>query len=121
VVGIGINVHQRYFPDGLATPATSLDLETGRRVSRQELVRSLLESLEREADGLRDEAACARIPGRVAAASSWVSGRRVQVHGPQECTGTTEGLDENGFLRVRTDSGLVTVQTGGIREAATSF
>jgi BirA family biotin operon repressor/biotin-[acetyl-CoA-carboxylase] ligase len=29
VVGIGINVHQRSFPLGLATPATSLDLETG--------------------------------------------------------------------------------------------
>ena len=30
VVGIGINVHQRAFPSGLATPATSLDLEAGR-------------------------------------------------------------------------------------------
>ena len=29
VLGIGINVHQRDFPSGLATPATSLDLEAG--------------------------------------------------------------------------------------------
>ena len=29
VVGIGINVHQHTFPPGLATPATSLDLEAG--------------------------------------------------------------------------------------------
>jgi hypothetical protein len=27
----------------------------------------------------------------------------------------TAGLDEHGFLLVRTDSGVVTVQTGGIR------
>jgi hypothetical protein len=27
----------------------------------------------------------------------------------------TEGLDGNGFLLVRTDAGIVTVQTGGIR------
>jgi hypothetical protein len=27
----------------------------------------------------------------------------------------TAGLDENGFLRVATASGLVTVQTGGLR------
>jgi hypothetical protein len=27
----------------------------------------------------------------------------------------TAGLDENGFLLVRTDAGVVTVQTGGIR------
>jgi BirA family biotin operon repressor/biotin-[acetyl-CoA-carboxylase] ligase len=33
VVGIGINVHQRSFAPGLSTPATSLDLEAGRRVS----------------------------------------------------------------------------------------
>ena len=34
VVGIGINVHQRVFPSGLATPATSLDLEAGKIISR---------------------------------------------------------------------------------------
>jgi BirA family biotin operon repressor/biotin-[acetyl-CoA-carboxylase] ligase len=50
-------------------------------------------------------------------ASTWVRGRQVQVHGPQACTGTTAGLDENGFLLVRTAQGLVTVQTGGIRAA----
>ena len=33
VIGIGINVHQREFDPDLATPATSLDLEPGRRVS----------------------------------------------------------------------------------------
>jgi len=39
------------------------------------------------------------------------------VHGPQSCTGITAGLDENGFLRVATASGTVTVQTGGLRAA----
>jgi hypothetical protein len=39
----------------------------------------------------------------------------VSVHGPQACQGTTEGLDEHGFLRVRTAEGLKTVQTGGLR------
>jgi len=49
-----------------------------------------------------------------------VRGRRVEVHGPQACTGETAGLDENGFLLVRTDTGLVTVQTGGIRDTEKS-
>jgi BirA family biotin operon repressor/biotin-[acetyl-CoA-carboxylase] ligase len=44
----------------------------------------------------------------------------VQVHGPQACTGITDGLNEHGFLLVRTDNGLVTVQTGGIRAAEIS-
>jgi BirA family biotin operon repressor/biotin-[acetyl-CoA-carboxylase] ligase len=122
VIGIGINVHQRDFDSGLSTPATSLDLESGhvfgQRVSRQALLIGLLKSLERETAGLADPAHRGTIPARVAHASTWVNGRRVEVHGPQECTGTTEGLDEHGFLLVRTSDGLVQVQTGGIRETA---
>jgi BirA family biotin operon repressor/biotin-[acetyl-CoA-carboxylase] ligase len=48
-------------------------------------------------------------------------GRRVEVHGPQACSGVTAGLDENGFLRVETAEGLVIVQTGGLREKETSY
>jgi BirA family biotin operon repressor/biotin-[acetyl-CoA-carboxylase] ligase len=129
VVGVGINVHQRELEAGLSTPATSLDLETGvpgdrssslgwktgHRVSRQELLVSLLKSLERGLAGLADAAAGVAILVRVEQASTWIRGRRVEVHGPQACIGTTAGLDEHGFLRVRTADGLVTVQTGGIR------
>ena len=115
VVGIGINVHQRSFPSDLATPATSLDLEAKRRVSRQSLLVSLLKSLEYETLGLLDPAAGETIPRRVEQASTWIRGRQVEVHGPQACTGVTAGLDQNGFLLVRTADGVVTVQTGGIR------
>src|SRR5580698_5478897 len=45
VIGIGINLHQQRFPAGLSTPATSLDLETGRATSRQQLLIALLQSL----------------------------------------------------------------------------
>jgi BirA family biotin operon repressor/biotin-[acetyl-CoA-carboxylase] ligase len=119
VVGIGINVHQREFAPGLATPATSLDLEAGRPISRQALLIALLQRLEHEARTLTEEDALATLARRVEQASSWVSGRAVEVHGPQACTGVTAGLDENGFLRVRTAEGLVTVQTGGLRAAET--
>lgn len=124
VVGIGINVHQRRFDPGLATPATSLDIESGhvfgQRISRQTLLVGLLKSLEREMSGLLNPAARQSLPARVEGASSWVRGRRVEVHGPQAYTGTTEGLDEHGFLLLRTAEGLVQVQTGGIRETASS-
>jgi BirA family biotin operon repressor/biotin-[acetyl-CoA-carboxylase] ligase len=117
VVGIGINVHQRAFATELSTSATSLDLEAAYRVSRQPLLLSLLKSLQCETLLLADTTATVTIPARVEQASSWIRGRRVEVHGPQACTGVTAGLDENGFLLVRTDSGVVTVQTGGIRSA----
>jgi len=117
VVGVGINVHQREFDPGLATPGTSLDLETGRRVSRGALLVALLKGLEREVDALAEVGALETILRRVERASTWIAGRRVEVHGPQACVGVTEGLDGNGFLQVRTDAGLVTVQTGGLRAA----
>ncbi len=121
VVGIGVNLHQRSFPAGLSTPATSLDLESGRWVSRQELLLAVLLALHDELavlDAARDrDATLAAIPGRIAEASTWVKGRRVNVHGPQPCSGVTEGLDARGFLLVRTTDGVVTVMTGGIRKA----
>ena len=117
VAGIGINVHQRSFAPDLATPATSLDLQTGRRVDRQALLISLLKSLERKARELLDPEAAALIPRRVEQASTWMRGRWVEVHGPQACAGVTAGLDEHGFLLVRTTDGVVTIQTGGIRAA----
>jgi len=120
VVGIGINVHQRVFPPGLASPPTSLDQESGKRISRQALLVALLQSLEREALALANAEAANEIPARAEQASTWARGRSVQVHGPQSCTGVTAGLDENGFLRVETADGLITVRTGGLRERPAS-
>jgi BirA family transcriptional regulator, biotin operon repressor / biotin---[acetyl-CoA-carboxylase] ligase len=116
VVGIGINVHQREFPADLATPATSLDLATGHRVTRQCLLLALLKSVERETCALADSAASNAVLERVEKASTWIRGRKVEVHGPQACRGITAGLDEHGFLRVQTAAGMLTVQTGGLRE-----
>lgn len=119
VVGIGINVHQRRFDPGLATPATSLDLASGRTVSRQLVLVALLESLEREAMLLGRTEDAKSLPARVEARSTWVRGKNVTVQGPQACAGVTAGLDRNGFLRVQTAGGVVTVQTGGIRALET--
>ena len=117
VAGIGINVHQRDFAGELATPATSLDIESGSWVSRQQLLVCLLESLQRQIAGLAEEHAPQRTLDALESASTWVRGRQVHVHGPQACTGLTDGLDPHGFLRVITSAGVVTVQTGGIRAA----
>jgi BirA family biotin operon repressor/biotin-[acetyl-CoA-carboxylase] ligase len=117
VVGIGINVHQTEFDPMLSTTGTSLALETNREVSRQALLIALLVRLADETEALLDPAAAESIPARLGALSTWVRGRRVEVHGPQACAGVTEGLDANGFLLVRTAGGLVTVQTGGVRDS----
>ena len=117
VVGIGVNVHQRSFPPDLATPATSLDIAAGRRIGRQPLLIALLKSLQQEGLALANVDLARTIPARVEQASTWARGRRVLVHGPQACIGVTAGLDEHGFLLVETAGGLITVQTGGLRDA----
>jgi BirA family biotin operon repressor/biotin-[acetyl-CoA-carboxylase] ligase len=117
VAGIGINVHQRAFPADLQQSVTSLDGAAGRTIPRQSVLVCLLQSLQRESEGLADEARVHAIPARMERSSTWLRGRRVRVHGPQACQGITAGLDAYGFLRVATATGIVTVQTGGIRAA----
>ena len=119
VAGIGINLHQRGFPPNLATEPTSLDLETGRETSCQQLLIALLQALDAEYKALASPASLAAIPARIAAISTWVEGRRVAVHGPNACEGITAGLDARGFLRLRTAQGLVTITTGGLRALGT--
>lgn len=47
VLGIGINVNTEQFPDEICESATSLVIETGRKISRQDLLISLYENLEK--------------------------------------------------------------------------
>ena len=116
VVGIGINVNQASFPTDLA--ATSLRLATGSEWSRVELAAALLKSLDREYRQLTGDAdARSSILRRFAENSSWVNGKAVRIEeNGSSFEGTTEGLDERGFLLVRTPSGVKTVLSGTVRE-----
>ncbi len=114
VVGMGINVNQETFPPSIA--ATSLRMESGRTWSRVELAAALLKSLDREYRRLPDAAARNEVRLRFEQNSSSARGRRVRVEENGGYEGVTEGLDERGFLRVRTDAGVRTVLSGGVRE-----
>jgi len=116
VVGIGINVNQSTFPKDL--PATSLRLATGSEWSRVELAAALLKSLDREYRNLiEDPDARESILRRFAANSSWVQGKDVRIEeNGSAFEGTTAGLDQRGFLQVRTPKGTETVLSGTVRE-----
>lgn len=116
VVGVGINVNQVKFPAELREIATSLRIETGTEWSRVELCAALLKSLDREYRGLVEDAgARAGILRRFEASSSSVRGRNVNIEENGGLAGVTEGLDERGFLLVRTAEGLRTVVSGTVR------
>ena len=116
VVGIGINVNQESFPAELRETATSLRLATGREWSRIELCATLLKSLDREYRALLEKPeAHASVLERFQEHSSWAQGRPVRIEENPGFEGITEGLDERGFLLVRTPHGLRTVLSGTVR------
>lgn len=117
VVGVGINVNQESFPPEIEPIATSLRIESGRPWSRVEIAAALLRALDREYKALSPDLGLARkdIFQRFEAKSSYARGRQVTVEENNGYGGITEGLDDRGFLRVRTKQGVRTVLHGGVR------
>ena len=120
VVGIGINVNQPSFPAELEPIATSLLLQSGRSWSRVHLAAALLQSLDSEYRGLIAGGVDARsaIFRKFEERSSFARNRYVHVDEDGGYEGVTEGLDNRGFLLVRTQQGLRTVFSGGVRALA---
>lgn len=115
IAGIGINVNQPFMPSNLRTPASSLRIESGGKThSREAILVALLDAIDSFSSILvgdgRDEILRAFV-----AASSYAHNRRVRIE-ETGMTGTTAGLDANGFLLLRTDRGeLERIASGGVR------
>ena len=116
VVGIGINVNQASFPAELQPVATSLRMATGSEWSRVELCAALLKSLDHEyRELLTKPDARKSILRRFEERSSSAHGRQVQVEENGGFEGVTEGLDADGFLRVRVGQVVRIVLSGTVR------
>lgn len=104
VVGIGINANLSEFPEELQKKATSLFLETGRKVSRAALVREVLEKLEKNYDlFLTDLTADFITPYETLCVSL---NRQVSVvRGGGQITGQSTGLTKTGELLIRLENG----------------
>lgn len=117
VVGVGVNVNQSSFPKEIESEATSLRLATGSEWSRVEVAAALLKALDREYRFLLEKKdARQSILHRFAEQSTWVRGKQVRIlENGTTVEGTTEGLDECGFLQVRTRQRLQTILSGTVR------
>lgn len=116
VVGIGLNVNQSSFPADISLLATSIAIETGRAWPRTDLLLALLESLQAEYFRTLAKNGTQLLLGRIESISSYVRGKSVHVDESGGYEGVTDGLDERGFLLVRTQSGVRKVLSGGVRE-----
>ena len=117
-VGIGINVNHERIPAELSRIATSLQIETQRVQSRVEIVARLLRHLETYYNRFVKEGP-ETIVARFSEVSSYARGKHVRIESVSETyTGTTEGLEPTGLLRVRRDDGRVLpVIAGTLSEA----
>jgi len=107
VIGVGVNVNheRRDFPDSIAQLATSLRLSRGTPLDRTDVACDILTALD-EWYNLWSREGPEPIREGDRRLAEGLSGRQVAVRdGNGSFTGVTEGLGEDGALRVRRDGG----------------
>ncbi|MCI8579183.1 MAG: biotin--[acetyl-CoA-carboxylase] ligase [Dorea sp.] len=105
VIGVGINVNQEYFSEGIKEIATSLYEETGTVYQRSELIAAVLERFEKNYEMFLETGDLSGI--RKAYDSILVNrGQEVKVLEPgNEYRAVAEGINKNGELIVRLSDG----------------
>ena len=116
IVGIGINMTNANFPDGIADTATSIKAETGKMITSGDIGAALTPYLSYFYGILNDDDGPAEIIGHWQHRSSYFSGKRVRITlADSMFKGITDGIEENGALRVkRTDGSVTIVQAGDV-------
>ena len=106
VMGIGLNVAQREFPDEISAVATSLLIETGRSVTQDDVLNRLLERLRRWYEIAVTEPST--VLARWEELSSFARGCAVRVESSDwSIEGVTRGLASTGALRVEVANGEI--------------
>jgi BirA family biotin operon repressor/biotin-[acetyl-CoA-carboxylase] ligase len=113
VIGAGINVNQRSFPDELSGRATSLCLETGRTIDRKSLLRGILTELDSMYTAVRHGEFDLVV-------SEWTKrcsmfGKPVAVlHQDTQVAGIARRLNHDAGLVIETSTGHETVYAGDV-------
>ena len=102
VVGIGVNVHSRVFPDELANIATSLALAGASDLDRGAILADIVRGIDRDMEHVLAKG-LGLVHARLLAADG-LKGTRV-VAG--EFSGLAEGIDLDGKLELRGDDGIL--------------
>lgn len=114
VLGIGINVMPAPHPPDVAARATSIEAELGRGIDRGLLLTECLVRLSARYEELRQR----QTEGILAAwrtRSAATLGRAVEWDAGSIRRGVAEGIDDDGALLVRTESGLERLISGEVR------
>lgn len=110
IVGIGINVQNTSFPPNIEGIATSIRMETGKHISRSLLTAEILNCFEKRLETITDKDMLEEYRRR-----SNVIGERIEITSGSETPAAANciGIDGNGRLLVRFDSGEEKALTSG--------
>lgn len=116
IVGIGVNLTSRNFPDEIAETATSIEAEIGQRVSADDFAEVLTKYLTFFYNMLCERTGPPEMIENWRRRSTYYQGKNIRVTLAGEMLeGTTDGLEENGALRIKTTAGeLKIVQAGDV-------
>ena len=110
VVGIGLNVNQKVFPDGLRRPATSLSLEANKDFNIDELEQKLFSNIVKDLSNLNEEQCLDYFRSH-----NFLLNKRVKVLvNDQPFIGEVVGIDDNFFLQIKTSDMLLHIDSGEI-------
>ncbi|ABW18006.1 biotin--[acetyl-CoA-carboxylase] ligase [Alkaliphilus oremlandii] len=105
VVGIGINVNNTEFPEGISAVATSLQIEYGKKIDRKELIVRIIKNFEALYHSYIENLNLTEVVAIVRDYSA-VIGKEIKViHGTSERIVTVHDIDEEGFLIVESGDG----------------
>ncbi len=112
VVGIGINVNQNYFKGDYNYPPTSIRIELGKEVEREKLLAEVLNNLEEFIEKMKTN--------RNHILNEWKSrckmiGEKISIKQNDTIQfGIFDDIDENGFLILKTKTGLEKITAGDL-------
>ena len=110
VVGIGLNVNQKVFPEGLRRPATSLSLEANKDFNIDEIEQKLFSNIVKDISNLNEKDCLDYFRNH-----NYLLNKRVKVlMNDQPFIGEVIGIDDNFFLQIKTSDMLLHIDSGEI-------
>ncbi len=113
VIGLGVNVNQLQFGNGLLQKATSLRLETGREFDRARLLREILHSLETHYVQAAENEFKSVVPFWISR-TSMINKSIVVSQGGDVIAGIVKGLSSEGGLILQTNGKTQTMFAGDV-------
>lgn len=110
VIGVGLNVNQKIFPDGLRRPATSLSLEMNKSFDIKEIEKALFSNIVNDYVSLNEQPFLEYFRNH-----NYLLNKRVRVLiNDEPFIGEVVGIDDNFYLQIKTRDMLLHIDSGEI-------